>query len=199
MDRIERKEAVITLRNQDIIGRFVILRPVSAKYAVEIVTLRNKPRNLYCLNQPGIVSLEDQLRWIEKYEKKTDDIYWCILDKKERFIGTIRIYDIDMDGMQCEEGSYVVDEDVSGEAPYAIESKMLALDAAFDTLDIGRVKNENRADNKGMNNMDNQLGFDQGENTLIRGTSYLIRFLSAKDYRLNRSKFSSVIDYWSER
>ena len=199
MDREERIDKVKELHNKDIIGKCVILRPASLRYAEDIVRLRNKPKNMYMFNQSYSITIEGQTHWLEKYEKAIDDIYWCVLDKTERFIGTIRLYGIDADGEHCEEGSYVIDEDVADEAPYAIESKMLALDIAFDALQIKTMINDNRADNKIMNNIDNQLGFDKGYITQIRGVDYIHRELSADIYHKNREKFSTIVKYWSER
>ncbi len=199
MNREERKTKIIELRNKDIIGKCVILRPASLKYAEDILRLRNKPKNMYMFNQLDLITLEGQTHWFEDYVKATDDIYWCVLDKTERFIGTIRIYSIDADGEHCEEGSYVIDEEVANEAPYAVEAKMLALDIAFDTLQIKTMINDNRADNKVMNNIDNQLGFGKGYITQIRGVDFIHRELSAEDYHQNRERFSKLVKYWSER
>ena len=199
MDREERKAGILEFRNKDVVGKFVILRPASVKYAEDIVNLRNKPRNMYVFNQSYLLTTEDQTRWFEKYEKTSNDIYWCILDKAERFIGTIRLYGIDPAGEYCEEGSYVIDEDVVDEAPYAVESKMLALDVAFDDLQIKTMINEVRVENKNMNNIDNQLGFTNGIVTQIRGVDFRRRELSSEDYRKNRNKFSRLVDYWSCR
>ena len=199
MDSKERQAVILELRNRDIVGKCVILRPASAKYAEDILELRNRPKNMYMFNQSYLITLEGQTKWFGSYEHTTDDIYWCVLDKNERFIGTIRVYSIDPEGEHCEEGSYVIDNEVADEAPYAVEAKMLALDAAFDKLQIKTMINDNRADNKVMNNMDNQLGFDKGFITQIRGVDYLHRILSASDYHKNRHKFSALVDYWSKR
>lgn len=199
MNSGERKEMVAELRKRDIAGKTVILRPVTADYAEDIINLRNKPRNMYYLNQASVLTLEEQKVWLESYNRSVDDIYWCILDQKEIFIGTIRLYGIDMNGEFCEEGSYAVREEVADEAPYAVEAKMLILDTAFETLQIRKVINDNRIDNKIMNNMDDQLGFDAGWKREIKGTEHIHRTLTAQDYWKNRSKFFRLVEYWSER
>lgn len=199
MDGNERKVKVSELRKKDIGGACVILRPASAQYAKDIMNLRNKAKNMYMFNQSYKITFEGQMKWFESYEQTSDDIYWCVLDKNENFIGTIRLYSIDEDGEFCEEGSYVIDEDVTNEAPYAVEAKMLALDIAFDTLQMKAMINDVRADNKVMNNMDNQLGFDKGCIKQIRGADYLHRVLTTDDYHKNRYKFSKLVEYWSKR
>lgn len=195
----ERKNKILGLRKRDIVGKCVILRPASEKYSACIANLRNKPKNIYWFNQNYNITEESQNQWFKSYENTDNDIYWCVLNKNEKFVGTIRLYGIDLNGERCEEGSYVIDDDVTKDAPYAIESKMLALDIAFDELEIKTMINDNRADNKVMNNLDNKLGFDKGEIIQIRSVDYLHRTLTAGNYRKNRAKFSSVIDYWSER
>lgn len=199
MDREERKNKITHFRKETIIGKCVDLKPATALQAEQIVRLRNKPRNRYYFNQDYELETEGQKAWFETYEKRDDDIYWCVYRKDGLFIGTIRLYGIDLDGEYCEEGSYAIDEDYADEAPYAVESKMLVLDVAFDELQIKTMINDNRADNKVMNNIDNQLGFDKGEKIQIRGVDYLHRILKAGDYRKNRAKFSSLVDYWSRR
>lgn len=199
MDNKERKSKILELRKKDIIGKCVILRPATSRYAKDIMNIRNKPKNMYMFNQDYLITVESQTKWFNEYEKTTDDIYWCVLDKNEQFIGTIRLYGIDENGEYCEEGSYVIDEEVANEAPYAVEAKMLALDVAFDTLQIKKMINDNRKDNNIMNNIDNQLGFDKGYVIKIRGVDYLHRILLADNYCNNRDKFSKLVDYWSER
>lgn len=199
MNGDKRKAKVLELRKHDIVGECVILRPASERYAEEIVRLRNKPKNIYMFNQGDTITLDGQTKWFESYKKKTDDIYWCVLNKDERFVGTIRLYEIDEEGESCEEGSYAIDDEFSDEAPYAVEAKMLVLDVAFDVLHIKTMINDNRADNKIMNNIDNQLGFDKGHIIKIRDVDYLHRLLSADVYHENRYKFSRVVDYWSKR
>ena len=199
MNRDERKKKIIELRNHDITGKFVILRPVRAEYASKIVNLRNRPQNMYWFNQSEPISVENQVKWLENYNNKDNDIYWCVLDKNKRFIGTIRLYGIDLDGDYCEEGSYVIDDKVADEAPYAVESKYLVIDVAFKELQIKSIINDNRADNKVMNNINKRLGFSKGEITKIRGVDYLHMTLTYEDYIKKRDVFLSVVEYWSER
>lgn len=199
MNREERREKVKELRSRDVSGKFVILRPATNEYAEDIVELRNRPQNRYMFNQSDLITVDGQQEWFDLYQKTENDIYWVVLNKKEEFIGTIRLYGIDLDGGHCEEGSYVIDDEVANEAPYAIEAKMLALDVAFDELQIKDMINVIRVDNKIMNNLANQLGFDAGRDVKIRGVDYLHRVLTVEDYLKNRQKFAIVIDYWSER
>ncbi len=195
----ERKRKIKEFRTQTILGKCIDLKPASEEYAAKIMELRNREKNIYWFNQSDIITLEEQIKWFESYASCQNDIYWVILNKEGQFLGTIRIYDIDFDGMTCEEGSYIIDENYADEAPYAVEAKMLALDVAFKKLEIELVINDNRADNKVISNMDNQLGFDDGSIIKIRGVDYIHRILKAADYFKNRSKFSTLVDYWSMR
>ena len=199
MNSSERERRIKEIRTRETEGAFVILVPASAEYAERIVNLRNRPRDKYWFNQPDVITTEGQIEWLEMYEERNDDIYWCVLNKERVFIGTIRLYGIDLNGDYCEEGSYAIDEDSLGEEPYAVEAKMLALDVAFRDLEIRVMINHNRVDHKVMNNIDNQLGFNSGVIEQIRGVDYLRRELKAEDYWNNRIKFASLIDYWSVR
>lgn len=199
MNREERIHLLKELRTHDVVGKFVILRPASIVYAEQIMELRNRPTNRYWFHQAYEITLEGQRKWFASYEMTENDIYWVVLDKEEKFIGTIRLYDIDLDGRVCTEGSYVIDENVAGDGPYAVEAKMLALDVAFSELQIESMINDNRADNKVINNIDNQLGYDHGTIIQVRGVDFQHRILYVKDYLSHREVLPGLIDYWSER
>ncbi len=200
MDQGERLSSVLRFRKETINGKIIYLKPLTKADSGDIVRLRNKPRNRYFLSQSCELTVADQERWFEGYDKKNNDIYWGIYKKgTDTFLGTIRLYGIDPNGRSCEEGSYMIDEDYADEAPYAVESKMLALDTAFDGLQIKTVVNDNRSDNKVMNGIDDRLGFDKGSIRQINNVSYRHRSLTAEDYHENRIRFSDLIDYWSVR
>ncbi len=199
MDKESRKKMILGYREKAITGQCVMLCPISEESSEDIVTLRNRPRNLYYLNQSKKLTVEDQISWFHSYIQRDDDIYWCIYDLSEHFIGTIRLYGIELDGETCEEGSYIIDEDHADEAPYAVESKILVLDIAFDILQMHKMVNVNRADNKVINNIDDQLGFNKGSTIQIRDVDYRYRILYPEDYHKNRRKFSELVEYWGKR
>ena len=199
MNLEERKRKIYIFRNVKIVGKCLDMVPATEEYAEKIVHLRNKPDIKYWFNQDKDISLETQIKWLESYKKKENDLYWCLLKHDGTFLGTIRLYNIDLNGEFCEEGSYVINSDYSEEAPYSIEAKMLALDIAFRDLEIKFMVNQNKADNKTINNLDNQLGFKTGETVIIKDVEFVRRILYANDYWKNRDKLAGLIDYWSMR
>ena len=161
--------------------------------------MRNKDRNRYFLNQSYVLTVEGQKEWYEKYIERMNDIYWCIYSKSKQFIGTIRIYDIDENEDLCDQGSFMIDEEYAEEAPYAIEAELMSLDFVFDILKIGNVINEDRADNKVMNNLTKRLGFVFEKDIVINGIDYKYYLLNKERYNEKRQKFMDVVSYWCER
>lgn len=186
-------------RNRIIEGKCINFVPLSEKDLENVVNLRNKDRNRYFLNQSYVLTVEGQKEWYEKYIERMNDIYWCIYSKSKQFIGTIRIYDIDENEDLCDQGSFMIDEEYAEEAPYAIEAELMSLDFVFDILKIGNVINEDRADNKVMNNLTKRLGFVFEKDIVINGIDYKYYLLNKERYNEKRQKFMDVVSYWCER
>ena len=186
-------------RNKVLKGKFIDLVPLSEKDMENVVELRNKEKNRYFLNQTYTLTVEGQLRWYQTYLERDNDIYWSIYSKAGQFVGTVRIYDIDEEKDLCTQGSFIIDEEFAEEAPYAIEAELLSLDFVFDVLHIGNVINEDRADNKVMNNLTRKLGFVFQDDTVVNGVDYKYYLLNPEGYQRNRQKFLDVVLYWCER
>lgn len=146
----------------------------------------------------GLTS-ESQAKWYESYLTRFDDIYWCIYNKQNQFIGTVRVYDIDEENDICDQGSLMIDEDYVAGGPYAVEVELLTLDFIFGILKIGKVINEDRADNKVMNNLTKKLGFKFVKDTKIGEVDYKYYLLSPEDYNEKRKAFAQIVDYWNQR
>lgn len=186
-------------RNKIIEGKIINLVPFSLADAENVVEIRNKEKNKYFLNQTYELTVDSQTKWYESYLSRFDDIYWCIYNKDNDFIGTIRVYDIDEEKDLCDQGSFMIDEEQAEGTPYALEAELLTLDFIFDELKISNVINEDRADNKVMNNLTKKLGFDYKKDTEINGVAYKYYLLNPESYKKNREKFQTVIDYWANR
>ncbi len=186
-------------RHRNIQGACVDLVPFSMKYAADFVRIRNSERSRYFFNQQYKLTVESQQVWYEKYLHRPDDIFWAVLNKQQRFIGTIRLYDIDPEGQILEQGSFMIDEEVAGTAPYAAEANMLSMDFAFDVLEIGEIINRNRHDNKVMNNLSRKFGFRFVRDTEINGIPYKYYLCNREGYMSVRESIYSLITYWSER
>lgn len=186
-------------REKRIEGKCIDLIPFTLEESENVVEIRNRKKNRYFLNQTYELNVESQKRWYETYLTRSNDIYWCIYNKNHKFIGTIRVYNIDEERELCDQGSFMIDEDQAEGAPYALEAEILTLDFIFDILNIGNVINENRADNKIMNNLTRKLGFVFEKKTIINDVEYNYYLLNANDYKNNREKFVRIIDYWAAR
>lgn len=192
-------EIVKEYRGKRIEGKFVDLVPFTLDDADNVVEIRNREKNRYFLNQTYIITSESQAKWYDSYLERFDDIYWCIYNKQNQFIGTVRVYDIDEEKDICDQGSLMIDEDYAAGGPYAVEVELLTLDFIFDVLKIGKVINEDRADNKVMNNLTKKLGFKFIKDTKIGEVDYKYYLLSPEDYKKKRETFARIIEYWDQR
>lgn len=194
-----RFDAVQEYRHKEIHGVCVDLVPFEMKYADDFIRMRNDERNKYFFNQQYDLTVESQQTWYEKYLGRPDDIFWAVLNKKRNFIGTIRLYDIAPDGSVLEHGSFMIDERVSREAPYAAEANMICMDFAFDVLKIKEIINRDRNDNRIMNNLSRKFGFKFIRDIEINGVPYKYYLCDHESYMSVREGIYSVIKYWSER
>ncbi len=190
---------ILEYREKKIEGKCIDLVPLTPNDAENIVNIRNEQKNRYFLNQKYELTVEGQKKWYESYLERDNDIYWCIYNKQGEFIGTVRVYDIDKDKDLCDQGSFMIDEEYAEGAPYALEAELLSLDFIFDILGINNVINEDRSDNKIMNNLSKKLGFVFKKNTIINDVEYHYYVLTLEDYKKNREKFARIIDYWNAR
>ena len=186
-------------RKKIIEGKCIDLVPFTMDDAENVVEIRNREKNKYFLNQTYELNVESQKKWYDTYLTRDNDIYWCIYNKESQFIGTVRVYDIDDKADICDQGSFMIDEDHAEGAPYALEAEILTLDFIFNVLKITNVINEDRADNKVINNLTKKLGFVFKKDTVINGVDYKYYLLNPIDYAKCRDKFESVIEYWLSR
>jgi RimJ/RimL family protein N-acetyltransferase len=186
-------------REKRIYGKCIELVPLSPADIPKVVEIRNREKNRYFLNQTFELTIDAQEKWYSGYLERDNDLYWCIYNKQNQFIGTIRIYDIDDANDMCNQGSFMIDEEQADGAPYALEAEILSLDFIFDILKIGNVINEDRADNKVMNNLTRKIGFGFKKKTIINGVEYNYYLLNPDDYKHSRNKFSEIIDYLAAR
>lgn len=176
-------------------GSFCTLIPVREQDFKCIIRLRNMENNKYFLHQQSDLTLEQQEKWYKDYLDRDDDIYWGIWKDDDTFIGTIRIYNIK--GEMCEEGSCIVDEVYSGEAPYAVEAKYLLTEYAFRTLGLKKIVNINKSDNKVMNSLSRQQGFVLAEEIVKDGCRFNYYILEEQNFK--KDKIEKILQYWKTR
>ncbi len=189
------EEIVFSYKHNIINGIFCDLVPIRETDLNDIVMLRNQERNKYFLHQESDITLEQQRIWYQKYCIRKNDIYWGIHNKKEKLVGTIRLYNIG-NGF-CEEGSCIVNENYAKEAPYAIEAKYLTTQFAFQILHLNQIVNENKRDNRVMNSFSKQLGFVKVKTVTIRDTEFNYFVLTPEQFQ--KEKIQQILEYWSNR
>lgn len=182
-------------KNCILIGHFCTLIPVLPKDFERIIELRNREENKYFLNQKYDITFEEQCIWYEKYLERVDDVYWGIWKSDDCLIGTIRLYDVEEDS--AEEGSCIIDNQYSKEAPYVVEAKYLLTRYAFEQVGVKKIINRNKKDNKVMNSLSRQQGFKLQRIIDINGMEYNYYVLVVDDFQ--QEKIEKVLDYWKKR
>jgi RimJ/RimL family protein N-acetyltransferase len=195
----ERRELILKskTKGQVICGKCIDLRPCTIEHGENIVYLRNQEKSRYFFNQPKASTIEGQNSWYSDYVKRDNDIYWCIHTKNEKMIGTVRLYAIDLCGGSCEEGSFVIDEAYAMSGPYALEAKITVFDFAFDELQILKVVNEDRIDNKNMNSINKRIGFQIIKESEQNGVKFSRKELTKDLYK--REPLYNILEKWNER
>lgn len=186
-------------KKQTICGIFVDLVPVSKKYVKDIVALRNTNRARYFLNQQYLLTEEMQLKWMEEYEKRDNDLYWCILDKKGEFLGTYRLYDIIFETRTAESGSSNLREDRALEAPYLLEAMVTVYKLAFNELKLEKILTSVRHDNAKVLSSDKRMGFSEIGLTKNNGVEYIVLELDKEKFMKNGPILEKIINHWKNR
>lgn len=178
-----------------LVGDFCKLIPIEPKDFETFIELRNREKNKYFLNQNYDVTLEGQRIWYNNYLERDNDIYWGIWRDEDTIVGTIRLYNVN--GDTCEEGSCIIDDIYSKEAPYAVEAKYLLTKYAFENLGLKQIVNENKKDNRVMNSLSKQQGFRFIKNVFIGDAEYNYFILEVGDFQ--KEKIEKLLNYWKER
>jgi RimJ/RimL family protein N-acetyltransferase len=81
--------------------------------------------------------------------------------------------------------------------PYALEAKILVFDFAFEILQISRIINETRIENKNMNSIGKRMGFSLVEEFEKNGVRHNLYELTKENYR--REYLEKTLERWSKR
>ena len=195
----ERKALVLKSKAevQVIKGKYVDLYPYIIEHGETIVNLRNQEKSRYNYNQKEASTVEGQNEWYSGYAQRDNDIYWCIYDKIGNMIGVIRLYNIKLDGTCCNQGSFIIDEAYAMNGPYALETEILSLDFVFDILQMDKVLNDNRVENKNMNSISKRIGFKIVEEFERDDARFNLFELTKDAYK--RADLKNTLDKWRER
>ena len=189
------KDTIAIYRQKAIIGKIIDMIPYDPSYSEEVVRLRNTDRVRYFLNQDYESTLETQHKWYDDYLLRDNDILWMVKNKQGQMIGTNRIYEVDL--LQAEKGSLIIDESMALGAPYALESDLIAIRFALDCLDVNKIITKVRLDNEKMKSINTRFGFTQSSIEKIRDIDYFVFELLSNLF--NPKPFEDIINYWSNR
>lgn len=186
---------ILKYREKIIEGKCIDLVPVKEELLPRVIELRNQERSRYFLNQSVILTLEMQKKWYDEYLKRDNDIYWCIRNRENIIVGTVRLYNITENS--CDHGSVMIDETYSMGMPYALEAEILSLEFAFYTLKVKQIFNDDRHDNKMMNSISRKMGFVFQNVIDIGGIPYNHYILEEKN--LKTEKYKAALETFMDR
>lgn len=186
---------IMKYREKIIEGKCIDLVPVKKELLPKIIELRNQERSRYFFNQSEILTLEIQKKWYEEYLKRDNDVYWCIRNRENIIVGTVRLYNITENS--CDHGSVMIDETYSMGMPYALEAEILSLEFAFYTLKVKQIFNDDRHDNKMMNSISKKMGFVFQNVIDIGGVPYNHYILEEKN--LKTEKYKAALETFMDR
>jgi len=187
-------DLVAQYRRVPLRGRTITLVPYEARHAGEVVRLRNDARVRHYLHQPEELTLEQQLRWTASYSNRRDDLYWLV-EHQGRFIGTNRLYGIGP--TQAEKGSQIIEESVAAAGPFALESDLMLLHFAFETLRVEKVLAVIRSDSGKVLSMNRRFGFRDAALRTVRAVEF--RELVLEAARFDPARLDALVSYWSNR
>ena len=149
----------IELINNYTKGKNINLELVEEKDAEFLLKTRmNESLNKY-LN-PVNNSIEEQLNWIKNYKIKEynkKEYYFKIIDKKQKDVGFVRLYNIDYDLQKLTFGSFILNDNKPKYA--ALEAMILAMKISFEYLKMEKVELDVRRENEHAKNFYNRFGF----------------------------------------
>ena len=167
----------------------VELKLVGKEHLELLMNWRNSETVSQALFTSTHLTMEDQLRWYEKYKNDRGQIRWIILSDGKP-IGTTYLTDIDTINKRCESGWFIPDrEDRS--MNLALTIRWNIFDYVFDTLKLHRQYGYILAENKGVVRFLRVGGFD------IEGTM--------KEHVFKDGKYHDVIvagitkEIWQDR
>ena len=115
--------------NNDITGKFVVLRSITVDDAEFSFSIRNDPRFVDVMGQPA-ASIEAQRKYIVNQRNKPGDYYFVVYNKQNIKIGLIGVYNIIDD--TCETGREIN----IGEPYETMEAEVLLFDFCVNTLGL---------------------------------------------------------------
>jgi len=114
----------------EILGRYVLIRPIAASDADFLFDLRKDPVLTQFLND-GPATLAEQRQWMDRYfERENDFNFLVVSNATKKPIGTVALVDIDRVSRRAEPGRWLI----RGDSASAVESDLLCNTFAFEAL-----------------------------------------------------------------
>lgn len=135
-------------------GYGVRLRPVTFDDSEFIVTLRNMPHAVGKIGDSA-TTIVDQNKWLQKYMERQGDYYFVIESRLGKKLGTISVYNINMDNSTAELGRTVV---IPGSFA-VIPASVLLIDFCFQQLKMEMLVGCVVSTNKDVIRFNQQLGY----------------------------------------
>lgn len=141
-------------------GEYIVLRKTTVEDATDIYTWRTGTGGQF-MRQPLNYSVQSQEEWIKSRGNK--EINYIILDKQSgKKVGTIGIYDLNVEDQVCNVGRLMIAEEYYGTStPFGLEALLLAYDYVFNTLHFRKITGDILANNKAMHKLQVFLGMVQ--------------------------------------
>jgi UDP-4-amino-4,6-dideoxy-N-acetyl-beta-L-altrosamine N-acetyltransferase len=140
-------------------GECVVLRPMEAADADDVVRWRRDPLILEQMFADEPPTREEHLRWLETIQARGNRQEFIIIERATgRSIGTIGLSDIDRKNQRTEYGILIGEADARNKG-YAREASELILKHAFENCGLRRVYLHTFADNTAAVRLYESLGF----------------------------------------
>ena len=141
-------------------GEFVLLRKTVIEDAPDIYRWRTGSGGVF-MRQPPDYSVNSQEKWIQSRSPK--EINYIIIDKEtEKKVGTIGIYDVNMDDKVSNVGRLLIADEYLGKStPYGLEALLLTYDFVFNKMGFRKITGDILATNKAMHKLQVFLGMEQ--------------------------------------
>lgn len=117
----------------------IILKPLELEDIEELRELRNRER--HCFLSTQIIEKDGQRKWYEAYLEKEGDIMFKVVKTTapDEFIGTIAVYDIDVENKAAEFGRLVIDKEKAPEKGTGLDAVIAVCKFAFEKLKLNRI------------------------------------------------------------
>ncbi len=136
----------------------VYLRPMTVEDTGKIVTWRNREFVRKNFIYQELFTEEGHLRWIETQVKPGHVVQFILCLEEGREIGSVYFRDIDRSAGTAEYGIFIGEEDALGKG-YGTRAARLALQYAFETMDLRKVFLRVLSDNTGARKSYEHAGF----------------------------------------